>query len=71
MSVVDLVIVFDATSVTKEGAERVGKEYSKLLSTLRSGGIKAVGKKGATHGQVLVLLQCQESKLLDIARREA
>ncbi|KAG9084938.1 hypothetical protein FRC06_003828, partial [Ceratobasidium sp. 370] len=53
---VDLAIVFRSSVKSKGEAADVAAEYSRLLKTLTSGGLKAAGKKGATDGELLVLV---------------
>lgn len=73
---VDLVIVFKTSTVslskqqTRDDAARAGQQYKKLLDTLNKAGLRAVGRRGETQGQLLVLLSCTQAVLARLVHRE-
>lgn len=69
-STVDLAIVFRSSVKSKAEASDAAAEYTRLLKTLASGGLKAAGKKGATDNELLVLVWCPQSKLELLAEHE-
>jgi anoctamin-10 len=73
---VDLVIVFrgasQSTVKAKIRADAKGAEdqYTRLLSTLKQGGLYATGRRGANPGQILVFISCPNSRLVSLVGRE-
>ncbi|KAG2126233.1 calcium-activated chloride channel-domain-containing protein [Suillus clintonianus] len=75
---VDVVIVFRAiqkgTSFSKEqvrqNAVKAEKQYSKLIDTLTRAGLKAVGRRGESQGQLLVMVTCPQNVLANLIRCE-
>jgi hypothetical protein len=73
---VDLVVVFRTSTIslskqkTREDALKAERQYSKLLETLINSGLRAVGRRGATQGQLLVLISCPRRLLWTLAHRE-
>jgi len=75
---VDVVIVFRAipkgTSFSKEEARqnavKAEKQYFKLIETLTRAGLKAVGRRGETQGQVLVMVTCPQNVLANLVYYE-
>jgi hypothetical protein len=73
---VDLVVVFNGGSKSEVKAKiradskSAEEQYTRLLSTLKDGGLYATGKRGATPGQVLVLISCPKSRLVSLVGRE-
>lgn len=52
-------------------SQQVGEEYSRLVQTLRNGGLQATGKKGDKQGRLIVPIHCPEQKVADLARDDA
>ncbi|KAG2153495.1 calcium-activated chloride channel-domain-containing protein [Suillus bovinus] len=75
---VDVVIVFCAiqkgASFSKEqvrqNAVKAEKQYSKLINTLTRAGLKAVGRRGESQGQLLVLVTCPQNVLANLIHCE-
>ncbi|KAG8991194.1 hypothetical protein FRB94_012697 [Tulasnella sp. JGI-2019a] len=67
---VDLVIVFNASAKSKPEALEAEKEYSQLLSTLKNGGLKAVGRRGNKDGQVLIFVSASDELLAEVVQRD-
>lgn len=74
---VDLVVVFRSSSgkvqpkaLARQNAQQASEQYTRLLSTLRKGGLRAVGKRGERAGQLLVLVACPPVVLKRLAQRE-
>ncbi|KAI0076569.1 DUF590-domain-containing protein [Panus rudis PR-1116 ss-1] len=74
---VDLVVVFRASvgktyskAQARQNAQQAEQQYTRLLDTLKKGGLRAVGKRGEREGQLLVLVSCPEPVLNRLARRE-
>ncbi|KAG2111424.1 calcium-activated chloride channel-domain-containing protein [Suillus cothurnatus] len=71
---VDVVIVFRAiekgSSFSKEQARqnafKAEKQYSKLINTLTRAGLKAVGRRGESQGQLLVMVTCPQKFTLHL-----
>lgn len=75
---VDLIVVFRASAKGKllskaqarHNAQDAEKQYTKLLEVLRSGGLRAIGKRGEREGQLLILISCPPPLLKRLAQRE-
>lgn len=75
---VDIVIVFHAirkgASFSKEqvrkNAVKAEKQYSKLINTLTRAGLKAVGRRGESEGQLLVMVTCPQNVLANLIHCE-
>ncbi|KAG2065926.1 DUF590-domain-containing protein [Suillus decipiens] len=75
---VDIVIVFRAiqkgASLSKEQARqnavKAEKQYSKLIKTLSRAGLTAVGRRGESQGQLLVMVTCPQKVLANLIRCE-
>lgn len=74
---VDLVLVFRSSSgkieprvQARQNARQASEQYSRLLQTLKRGGLLAVGKRGERDGQLLVLVSCPSTLLKRLAQRE-
>ncbi len=75
---VDLIVVFRASAAGKvlskaqarQNAHDAEDQYTKLLEVLRSGGLRAIGKRGEREGQLLILISCPPSLLKRLAQRE-
>ncbi|KAI0918035.1 hypothetical protein AcW1_007015 [Taiwanofungus camphoratus] len=74
---VDIVLVFRSSSgkvlskpQARENARQAGRQYTQLLDVLRKGGLRAVGKRGESDGQLLVLVSCPRGTLVRLAHRE-
>ena len=73
---VDLVITFRALPNTtskqkiREEARKAERQYSILLQTLHSGGLKAVGRSGEKPGDILVFVWCPLTLINHLVKRE-
>jgi len=73
---VDLVIVFrtNSSSLSKqqarENARKAELQYTSLLHTLTEPGFRAVGRRGETQEQLIVLVSCPQRFLRTLAHRE-
>ncbi|THH32040.1 hypothetical protein EUX98_g2150 [Antrodiella citrinella] len=74
---VDLVVVFRSAAgkvyskaQARQNIQAADKQYRILLDTLRTGGLRAVGKRGEREGQLLVLVSCPPTLLKRLAQRE-
>lgn len=74
---VDLVIVFRATSKhthskqqTRDEAKKAEQQYVRLMDTLTYAGLKAVGRRGESLGQLLVFVTCPQKHLENLIKRE-
>ncbi|KAJ7902476.1 calcium-activated chloride channel-domain-containing protein [Mycena leptocephala] len=74
---VDLVIAFRAsrkTSVLKrhalEDARKAEKQYDRLIKTLSSAGLRAVGRRGESLGHLLVFVSCPKNLVHTLIKRE-
>lgn len=73
---VHLVIIFSfptkswSKSRLREETRNAEEEYTKLLRLLESSGLKAVGKAGRRHGEIIVLVHSPLAKLNQLARLE-
>ncbi|KAJ7780074.1 calcium-activated chloride channel-domain-containing protein [Mycena maculata] len=74
---VDLVIAFRAsrkTSVRKqqalEDARKAEEQYARLIKTLSSAGLRAVGRRGESLGHLLVFVSCPTSHVHALIKRE-
>jgi hypothetical protein len=73
---VDLVVVFKAagTSLVKAkmraDAQEAEIQYNRLIATLKNGGLYATGRRGASQGQVIVLVACPQEKIAALVQRE-
>ncbi|KAG0697096.1 calcium-activated chloride channel-domain-containing protein [Suillus ampliporus] len=75
---VDVVVVFRAiqkgASLSKEqvrqNAIKAEKQYSKLIDTLTRAGLKAVGRRGESQGQLLVMVTCPQNVLANLIHCE-
>ncbi|KAF8705280.1 hypothetical protein RHS03_05625, partial [Rhizoctonia solani] len=67
---VDLAIIFRSGAKSKAEAIDAASEYKRLLTTLTDGGLKAVGKKGASDNELLVFVWCLQDKLEQLAEHE-
>ena len=50
--------------------QKAGEEYTKLLRLLESSGLRAVGKAGRRHGEIIVLVHSPLAKLNQLAKLE-
>jgi anoctamin-10 len=75
---VDVVIVFRAiqkgVSFSKEqirqNAVKAERQYSKLIGALTRAGLKAVGRRGESQGQLLVMVTCPQNVLAHLIHCE-
>ncbi|KXN83968.1 hypothetical protein AN958_00612 [Leucoagaricus sp. SymC.cos] len=74
---VDLVIIFRATSKhthskqkTRNEARKAEQQYVRLIDTLSYAGLKAVGRRGESLGQLLVFVMCPQKHLENLVKRE-
>ena len=69
---VNLVITFRAGSglCSKDEASKAEHQYVCLIDTLTNAGLKAVGKKGRSAGQILVFVTWAQEHLENLIRRE-
>ncbi|KAJ6580774.1 calcium-activated chloride channel-domain-containing protein [Mycena capillaripes] len=74
---VDLVIAFRAsrkTSLLKrhalEDARKAEEQYARLIKTLSSAGLRAVGRRGESLGHLLVFVSCPSNHLHTLIKRE-
>jgi hypothetical protein len=74
---VDLVLVFRATNKhthskqqTRGEARKAEQQYVRLIDTLTYAGLKAVGRRGESLGQLLVFINCPQKHLASLVRRE-
>jgi anoctamin-10 len=75
---VDVVIVFRAIpkganfskDEVRQNAVKAEKQYSKLIETLTRAGLKAVGRRGESQGQILVLVTCPQNMLANLVYYE-
>ncbi|KAJ7067816.1 calcium-activated chloride channel-domain-containing protein [Mycena amicta] len=79
MPEVDLVICFRAAASrgkallkrhAQEEAKKAEEQYTRLLQTLTSAGLRAVGRRGEALGHILVFVSCPPSLLQTLVRRE-
>ncbi|KAG1720303.1 calcium-activated chloride channel-domain-containing protein, partial [Suillus lakei] len=71
---VDVVIVFRAIQKgasfskdrVRQNAVKAEKQYSKLIDTLTRAGLKAVGRRGESQGQLLVMVTCPQNVLANL-----
>ncbi|KZV63754.1 DUF590-domain-containing protein [Peniophora sp. CONT] len=74
---VDLVILFKTQSGpalnkqhARDEAAQAQEQYSRLLSVLTAGGLKAAGRSGKDQSQLLVFVHSSESQLTRLVHRE-
>jgi len=69
---VNLVIVFRVGSerCDKNEASKAEHQYVRLIDTLTNAGLKAVGKKGKSAGQILVFVTWAQEHFEHLIRRE-
>ncbi|KAJ6621490.1 calcium-activated chloride channel-domain-containing protein [Mycena sp. CBHHK59/15] len=74
---VDLVIAFRAsrkTSLLKrhalEDARKAEEQYARLIKTLSSAGLRAVGRRGESLGHLLVFVTCPTTHVHNLIKRE-
>jgi hypothetical protein len=73
---VDIAIVFRAAttsllkSAIREDAKQAEQQYTKLVETLKAGGLYATGRRGSTRDQLIVLVYCPEEKLVQLVQKE-
>lgn len=74
---VNLVIVFRAAHKnthlkqrTRNEARKAEQQYLRLIDTLTYAGLKAVGRRGESLGQLLVFVTCPQKHLEGLIRRE-
>lgn len=71
---VDLVLAFRAASQDpkkiKQEAKEAESQYVALLSILARAGFKAVGRRGKELGHILVLIQCPDTLLQNLLKKE-
>lgn len=74
---VNLVIVFRANGKnthlkqrTRNEARKAEQQYLRLIDTLTYAGLKAVGRRGESLGQLLVFVTCPQKHLESLVRRE-
>lgn len=75
---VDVVIVFRAIpkgvsfskEEVRENAVKAERQYSKLVEILTQAGLKAVGRRGESQGQLLVMVTCPQDVLADLVYYE-
>lgn len=66
----DLVIVYRSSSRSKQEALDAENDYTSLLAKLRSGGFKAVGRRGNKDGQLVILLSAPDELLAQVVQAE-
>ncbi|KZT43215.1 hypothetical protein SISSUDRAFT_978754 [Sistotremastrum suecicum HHB10207 ss-3] len=73
---VDLILVFSANSRTLSKQEAVEEarnaqdEYNRLIQILTKAGLRATGRRGLAHGQILLLVQTPWDKITKLVQRE-
>jgi hypothetical protein len=73
---IDLVVVFKAASTSlvkakiRADAKESEEQYTRLLDTLKSGGLHATGRRGASQGQVIVLISCPQEQIAGLVQRD-
>ncbi|THU94550.1 DUF590-domain-containing protein [Dendrothele bispora CBS 962.96] len=71
---VDIIIEFRAAPrskrQTREDARKAQLQYSRLLETLNSKGLKAVGRRGEALGHLFVFVHCPPKLLNKLVKRE-
>jgi len=69
---VNLVIAFRAGSerCEKNEASKASHQYVRLIDTLINAGLKAVGKKGKSAGQILVFVTWAQEHFEHLIKRE-
>ncbi|KAH7335582.1 calcium-activated chloride channel-domain-containing protein [Rhizoctonia solani] len=67
---VDLAIIFRSGVKSKTEAADAAAEYKRLLAVLTDGGLKAIGKKGASDSEIIILVWCPQDKLEQLAEHE-
>ncbi|KAJ7654605.1 calcium-activated chloride channel-domain-containing protein [Mycena polygramma] len=74
---VDLVIAFRATRKTSvlkrhalEDARKAEEQYGRLIKTLSSAGLRAVGRRGEALGHLLVFVSCPSNHVRTLIKRE-
>ncbi|KAG6902487.1 hypothetical protein C0995_016064 [Termitomyces sp. Mi166 len=74
---VDLVITFRATKKTslskqqiREDSRKAEQQYTRLIGTLTTGGLRAVGRRGESLGHLLILVSCPSSHVDTLTERE-
>jgi len=73
---VDLIISFRATKTTsiskqtREDARKADAQYTSLINTLTSKGLKAVGRRGESLGHILVFVLCPHKLVEELVRHE-
>ncbi|KAG8901103.1 hypothetical protein FRB99_005559 [Tulasnella sp. 403] len=66
----DLIVLFRGKASSKQKALDAENAYTTLLETLRNAGLKAVGKKGAQDGQVMVFVCAPEGLLANLVQND-
>ncbi|KAG9309734.1 calcium-activated chloride channel-domain-containing protein [Chiua virens] len=75
---VDVVVVFRAASKgaplskeqTRKNAAKTERQYTRLMETLTRANLKAVGRRGENQDQLLILVTCPPTLLLQLVHRE-
>ena len=73
---VHLVVIFSFPTKSsnksrlREEIQNAEEAYTKLLLFLESSGLKAIGKAGRRHGEIIVLVHSPLAKLNQLARLE-
>ena len=73
---VHLVVIFSFPTKSsnksrlREDIQNAEEAYTKLLLLLESSGLKAIGKAGRRHGEIIVLVHSPLAKLNQLARLE-
>ena len=57
-------------TLLREEIRNAEEEYTRLLRLLESSGLKAVGKAGRRHGELIVLVHSPLAKLNQLAKSE-
>ncbi|EGO01436.1 hypothetical protein SERLA73DRAFT_166001 [Serpula lacrymans var. lacrymans S7.3] len=75
---VDLVVVFRSSlkgthlskEQTRQQIAKAERQYSALLETLTRAGLKVVGRRGESQGQLLIMVTCPQNVLATLVHRE-
>lgn len=73
---VDLAIVFQSGSSSlikskiRADTAEAERQYSKLIDSLKSGGLHAVGRRGASRDELVILVYCPQEKTTALVQHE-